>query len=213
MMDQQKEASVMIDPAKTALLLLHWQNDIAAPGGKRARDMVERLTAAHTIEHTQAVLKASREKGMLIVYVVASHRPGYPEIPANRVPLFSHVVESGTHIRGTWDTQVIDQLKPLDNEIMIYNYFPSSFIYTDLDLILRNKGVTDLVLSGLATNWAVETTARDGICYGYFIYTLKDCCLGINDEMHNWAIKNILSVLGAVIDSKTYIAALKGHVS
>src|SRR4030042_2946290 len=211
-MHQKNEAAVTIDPAKTALLLLHWQNDIAAPGGKRSRDLVERLAAAHTIEHTQTVLKASREKGMLVVYVVASHRPGYPEIPAKRVPLFNHVVASGTHMRGTWDTQVIDQLKPLDDEIIVYNYFPSSFIYTDLDLVLRNKGITDLVLSGVATNWDVESTARDAICYGYFIYTLKDCCLSHNDEMHNWALKNILSVLGVVIDSETYIAALKSHV-
>ncbi len=73
-------------------------------------------------------------------------------------------------------------------------------------------GVTDLVLSGVATNWAVESTARDGICRGYFIYTLEDCCLSLNDEMHDWALKNILSVLGAVIDSKTYVAALQGRV-
>jgi nicotinamidase-related amidase len=211
-MQQKNEAGVTIDPAKTALLLLHWQNDIAAPGGKRAREIVEKLAATNTIEHTQAVLKASREKGVLVVYVVASHRPGYPEIPAKRVPLFSHVVASGTHIRGTWDTQVIDQLKPLDDEIVVYNYFPSSFYSTDLDLILRDKGITDLVLSGVATNWAVESTARDGICHGYFIYTLKDCCLSHTDEMHNWSLTNILSVLGVVLDSETYIAALKGHM-
>ena len=211
-MDQKNEAEVVIDPTKTALLLLHWQNDIAGPRNERSRDLVERLAAAHTIEHTQAVLKASREKGVLIVYVVASHRPGYPEIPAKRVPLFRRVVASGTHLRGTLDTQVIDQIKPLDDEIIVYNYFPSSFYSTDLDLILRNKGITDLVLSGVATNWAVESTARDGICRGYFIYTLEDCCLSLNDEMHNWALKNILSVLGAVIDSKTYVAALQGRV-
>ena len=58
---------------------MHWQNDLAAPSGKLAKDMPERLAAAHTIENTQAVLKASREKGMLVIYVNASHRPGYPE--------------------------------------------------------------------------------------------------------------------------------------
>lgn len=212
-MRQRNGTAVTIEPAKTAFLLLHWQNDLAAPGGKGSHDMLERLIAAHTIEHTQAALKASREKGVLVVYVVASHRPGYPELPAKLAPLFSNVSASGRHMRGTWGNQIIDQLKPLDGEIVIYNYSPSSFCYTDLELFLRNKGITDLVLSGLATNWVVETTARDGACRGYFIYTLKDCCNSSSDEMHNWPLTHILPKLGAVIDSKTYIAALQDHAS
>ena len=208
-MEQKKGTAVIIEPAKTALLLMHWTNDIAAPGGKRAHDMPQRLKETHTLEHTKAVLEASRRKGVLIVYVNASHRPGYPEIPPKRAPLFRDVAASEPHIRGTWGNQVIDELKPLDTEIIVHNYSPSSFCFTDLDLILRNKGITDLVLSGLTTNWVVETTAREALCRGYFIYTLKDCCLGKNDEMHNWAFENILPVLGVVLDSKDYIAALQ----
>lgn len=212
-MPHNNEAALTIDPTKTALLLIHWQNDIASPGYKHAGNNPERLAAAHTIEHTQAVLKASRKNGVLIVYVNASHRPGYPEVPTSPAPIFRNVAASGAHIRGSQGAEVIEQLKPRDDEIVVYNYSPSAFYYTELDLILRNKGITDLVLSGLATNWAVETTARDGACQGYFIYTLKDCCNSLSDEMHNWALTNILPRLGSVIDSKTYIAALPGQVS
>jgi nicotinamidase-related amidase len=63
-------------------------------------------------------------------------------------------------------------------------------------------------LSGIATNWAVETTARDGACIGYFIITLKDCCNSGTEEMHIWPLVNILPALGAVIDSVTFIASL-----
>jgi nicotinamidase-related amidase len=209
MMQQQKGTALRIEPASTAFLLLHWQNDLAAPGSKYAHDMPERLVAAQTIEHTQAALKASRERGVLVVYVAAGHRLGYPELPPKLPPLSSNVSASGRHIRGTWGNQIIDQLKPLDREIVVYNYSPSSFCYTDLDLILRNKGIRDLVLSGLTTNWVVESTARDAVCRGYFVYTLKDCCNSSSDEMHNWSLTNILPKLGAVIDSKAYIAALK----
>jgi nicotinamidase-related amidase len=208
-MQPKNEATVTIDPAKTALLLLHWQNDIVVPGYQHAGNNPERLAAAHTIEHTQAVLKASREKGILVVYVNAGHRPGYPEVPANPAPIFKNVAASKAHIRGTKGNEVIDQLKPRDDEIIVYNFSPSSFYYTDLDLILRNRGITHLVLSGIATNWAVETTARDGACMGYFIITLKDCCNSLSDEMHNWPLVNILPRLGAVIDSEAYIAALQ----
>jgi nicotinamidase-related amidase len=211
-MEKKNEAAITIDPAKTALLLLHWQNDVASPDSKIAGDMLGRLAAAHTIEHTQAVLKATREKGMLVIFVNAGHRPGYPEMAAKPHPLAVHLAEAGVFIRGSWGAEVIDQLKPLDNEIVVYNYSSSGFCNTELDLILRNKGITDLVLTGLATNWIVESTARDGANRGYFIYTLKDCCNSLNDEMHNWTLTNILPFLGVVLDSEAYIAALQGQV-
>jgi nicotinamidase-related amidase len=198
-----------IEPAKTALLLLHWQKDIAKPEFEHSRNMPERLAAANTIEHTMEVLQASREKGILVVYVNANHRPGFPELPAKRAPMFMNVASSGAHIRGSRGAEVIDELKPLENEIIVDNYNPSGFCYTDLDLILRNRGIIDLVLSGLSTNWVVETTARHGACLGYFIYTLSDCCNSSSDEMHNWPLANILPRLGAVIDSTAYIDALK----
>jgi len=207
--DVTNEPGLVIEKAKTALLLLHWQKDIASPEFKHSRNMPERLAETHTIEHTQAVLKASRENGVLVVFVNAAHRPGYPELPANKAPIFKNVASGGAHIRGSRDAEVIDELAPIDDEIIVFNYNPSAFCYTDLDLILRNKGITDLLLSGLSTNWAVETTARHGACLGYFIYTLEDCCNSHSDEMHKWPMVNILPRLGAVIDSAAYIAALK----
>jgi nicotinamidase-related amidase len=68
------ETALTIDSSKTALLLLHWQNDIAVKDSEHSGNNPERLAVAHTIEHTQAVLKASRKKGVLVVYVNASHR-------------------------------------------------------------------------------------------------------------------------------------------
>lgn len=209
-MENNSEAKITIDLAKTALLLLHWQNDIAARSTKAAGDMPERLAAAHTIKHTQAVLKATREKEMLVIYVNASHRPGYPEMAAKPFPMASYLVKAGVLVRGTWGVEVIDQLKPRADEIVIYNYSTSGFCYTELDIILRNKGITDLVLTGLATNWVVESTARDGANRGYFIYILKDCCNSSSDEMHNWTLTNILPSLSVVLDSQAYIAALQG---
>jgi nicotinamidase-related amidase len=210
-MKNDSNTEIVIDPSRAALLLLHWQNDIAAPGGKNSQDMVARLKASRTIEHTQAVLKATREKGMLVVYINAAHRPGYPEMSTKRAPMAKMLAELGVMIKGTWGAGVIDQLKPQDNDIIIDNYSSSGFSATDLDLILRNKGIIDIVLSGIATNMVVESTARDGFNMGYYVYTLEDCCKSITDEMHDWTIKNILSLIGCVIDSRTYINALKAQ--
>jgi nicotinamidase-related amidase len=202
------DGAIIINPSKTALLLLHWQNDLAMPSGKLARDMPHRVAADHTIEHVQAALKASRETGMLVVYVNASHRPGYPEVNPKPSSLSYGIAQVGGLMRGSWGAEVIDQLKPIAEDIIIYNYSTSAFAYTELDLILRNKGITNLVLTGLVTNWVVESTARDATNRGYNIYTLSDCCQGVNEEMHKWSLVNILSAIGSVIDSESYIASL-----
>ena len=207
-MEHRSEGTITINPPSTALLLLHWQNDLAMPSGKLSRDMPQRLASDHTIEHVQEALKASREKGMLVFYVNASHRPGYPEVTPKTSSLSSGIAKAGGLMRGSWGAEVIDQLKPMAEDIIIYNYSSSAFTYTELDLILRNKGITDLVLTGLVTNWVVESTARDATNRGYNIYTLSDCCQGVNEEMHKWSLANILSAIGSVIDSKSYIASL-----
>jgi nicotinamidase-related amidase len=209
-MGQKSDGAITINPARTALLLLHWQNDLAMPSGRLSRDMPQRLAADHTIDHVQAALKVSREKGILVVYVNASHRPGYPEVAPKPSSLSSSIAKAGGLMRGSWGAEVIDQLRPLAEDIVIYNYSSSAFAYTELDLILRNKGITDLVLTGLVTNWIVESTARDAVNRGYNICTLSDCCQGVNEEMHKWSLSNILSAIGSVIDSKSYIASLRG---
>ena len=205
---KQAEEPIIIDPARTALLLLHWQNELAAPGGKLAGEMLERLAVAQTVEHTQAVLQATRNKGMLIIYVNAGHRQDYPEVPAKRGPLMEQLADMGAMIRGTWGAKVIDDLKPMEDEILVNNYSTSAFCYTELELILRTKGITDLVLTGLVTNFVVESTARDATGRGFFIYTLSDCCHGFTDEMHHWSLTNILPAFGRILTSNEYITAL-----
>jgi len=209
-MEKKNEDDIIINPSGAALILLHWQNDLAAPAGKMARDMPNRLASDHTIENLQAVLQAARDKELLVIYINAGHRPGYPEVPPNNSGLSRSIAKSGGLIRGTWGAEVIDQLKPLTDEIIIYNSSPSAFAYTELELILRNKGITDLVLSGLVTNWVVESTAREAASRGYKVYTLSDCCQGVNEEMHHWSLTNILSAVGTVIDHKTFVASLQG---
>jgi nicotinamidase-related amidase len=204
-----KPAEITIDPGKTALLLLHWQNDLVKPEGKVSGPLPGQLAAARTIEHTQAVLKASREKKMLIIYVAASQRPGYPEFPEKPGPLAAAMVKAQAFLRGTWGAEIIDDLKPLKDEIVVTNYSPSGFTYTELDLLLRNRGITGVVLTGLVTNWVVETTGRDALSRGYFVYTLADCCNSWSEESHKWSLTNILPMLGAVSDSKSYVEALE----
>jgi nicotinamidase-related amidase len=197
-----------LDPSKTALLLIHWQNEIASPEGRNAQDMPQRLREVGILERTQAVLDATRKCGMLVAYINGVHAPGYPELGARTVPLAAMLIARGSMQKGTWGVEVIDELKPVDGEIVIDNYSSSGFCGTPLDLILRNHGITNLVISGIATHVAVESTTREAFNMGYTVYTLEDCCTSTTQQIHEWSIEHTLSFFGFVIDAAGYMAAI-----
>jgi len=202
------DAGLALDPSKTALLLIHWQNEIASPEGRNAQDMPQRVREKGILARTQAVLDASRKRGMLVVFVNGVHAPGYPELGARTVPLAAMLIARGSMQKGTWGVEVIDELKPIDSDIVIDNYSSSGFCGTPLDLILRNHGITNLVISGIATHVAVESTTRDAFNMGYTVYTLEDCCTSTTQQIHEWSIENTLSFFGFVIDAAGYMAAI-----
>ena len=203
-----KPEKLTIDPAKTAFLLLHWQNDLANPKGKFSGKLPELIAAAHNIENTQAALKASRDNKVFVIYVIASHRPGYPELPPDVSGIAAHAKKAQAFLRGSWGAEIIDQLKPLELEPVVFNYSPGGFAYDDLDLLLRNRGIKNLVLTGLVTNFVVESTTREAFNRCYNVCILEDCCNSFSPEMHNWAIKNILPGFATISNSKAYIEAL-----
>ena len=207
-MTSYNDAGLTLDPSKTALLLIHWQNEIASPEGRNSQDMPQRVRDMGILQRTQAVLDATRKRGMLVVYINGVHAPGYPELGARTVPLSAMLISRGSMQKGTWGVEVIDELKPIDGEILLDNYSPSGFSSTPLDVILRARGITNLVISGIATHVAVESTTREAFNQGYTVYTLEDCCTSTTQEIHEWSIKNTLSFFGFVIDADSYMAAI-----
>lgn len=207
-MTDHNDAGLALEPSKTALLLIHWQNEIAAPEGRNSQDMPQRVREQGILARTQAVLDASRKRGMLVVYINGVHAPGYPELGARTVPLAAMLIARGSMQKGTWGVEVIDELKPVEGDIVLDNYSSSGFCGTPLDLILRNHGITNLVMSGIATHVAIESTTRDAFNLGYTVYTLEDCCTSTTQEIHEWSIKNTLSFFGFVIDAAGYMAAI-----
>jgi len=203
------ETNLQINIHESALLILHYQNCLLNPKGKlAAAGMPAQLQKHKCIEHTSAALKTSRNAGMTVIYVNVGFRPGFPEIVEGACPLLDSCKESGAFIRGTWDAEVIDELKPQSSEIIIFNYDTSAFSHTELDIILRAGGIKQLFLAGQTTNYIVDSTARYGVELGYKITILEDCCADYTDEMHDMAITQILPRLATISKSTDYVAAL-----
>ena len=198
------------DPSTSALLVLHYQNGLVRHEGVFAFSGTAVQVEKHKcLEKTAAVLKASRRAEMTVIYVNIEFRPGFPELKKPTYPLIESIQERNAFIRGTWDAGVPDELKPEPSDIMVINFDSSAFSHTDLDCILRAKGVKQLFLAGIATNWVVESTTRYGAELGYDITVLEDCCQGFSDELHDFAVKNTLPYYASVVDSSDFLARLR----
>jgi nicotinamidase-related amidase len=198
-----------INASKSALLILHYQNGLVKPEGIFAFSGTPGQVEKHNcLEKTAAVLKASREAGLTVIYVNIAYRPGFPELKKPTYPLIESIQERGAFLRGTWDADVPDELKPESSDIIIINFDSSAFSHTDLDCILRAKDIKQLFLAGIATNWIVESTTRYGAELGYDIVVLEDCCQGFTDELHEFAITQTLPYYAVIMKSPDFIADL-----
>jgi len=202
---------VNIDVGTSALLMLHWENDLVMPEGKLAKHFWKRVQEDKVIEHAKAVLNAAREAGMFVVFVNIGFQSGYPEVPPRKYlkGYIAEIVDGNMLLQGSWGAANIDQLKPLKSEPIIWNYTASAFEATALDRILSNRGIKSLFLSGVATNYVVENSMRAARDKGYQNFILMDCCNAASQDLHCWPLANTIGHMAVVTDSIRFIEALK----
>lgn len=113
--------------------------------------------------------------------------------------------KAGSVLLGSWGATNPRVIEPKDGDLVVYNYNSSAFSYTNLDQILRAQNINQLFLTGVATNFVVDSTARYGSELGYDIFVIADCCASFTEEMHNFAINQILPHFGTIIKSTDFI--------
>lgn len=191
----------------SALLVLHYQNGLVRHEGVFAFSGTAAQVEKHgCLDKTAAVLHAARTAGIPVIYVNIAFRPGFPELKKPTYPLIESIQERNAFLRGSWDAAVPEELEPQPEDIEVINFDSSAFSHTDLDCILRAKGVRHLFLAGIATNWVVESTTRYGAELGYDVTVLEDCCQGFSDELHDFAIAQTLPYYATIATSADFVA-------
>ena len=195
-----------INVKNSVLLVLHCQNDIVDPSGKFAYSGAP----SHVVERgilgkVSDVVSTARKAGMLVIYVNNAFRPGYPELSKGTFPLLAGARKAGSVLLGSWGAANPQVIKPKDGDLVLINYNSSAFSYTNLDQILRAQNINQLFLTGVATNFVVDSTARYGSELGYDIFVVEDCCSSFTEEMHNFAINHILPHFGTIIKRTDFI--------
>jgi ureidoacrylate peracid hydrolase len=183
-----KPESIAIDINKTAVIVVDMQNDFGSKGGMLDLAGVDISGIRKAIAPIAKVLASARHAGIKIVYLKMAFRPDLSDFGASDSPnrlkhppfvgKITHAPdgrESRILIRDTWNTDIVDELKPQADDLAIYKHRFSGFYQTDLDATLRKLGIQYLIIAGCTTSVCVESTVRDAMFRDYSCVLLEDC--------------------------------------
>ena len=198
-----------IDPKTTAVVLIEYQNDFTSDGGGLHGAVAEVIDKTNMLDNTAKVVDAAREAGATVMHAPITFAEGYNELSNHPYGILKGVVDGNVFVKGTWGAEIIDSLAPQEGDIVVEGKRGlDTFASTNLDFILRNKGITTLVLGGFLTNCCVESTMRSGYENGYQVITLSDCVAATSVEEHDNALSYDFPMFSKPMTSSEFVDEL-----
>ena len=200
-----------MDPRTTAVVLIEFQNDFTSEGGTLHGAVKPVMEATNMLANAVETANAARALGATVVHAPITFADDYRELTANPFGILKGVVDSKSFRKGTWGAEIVDVLAPAPGDIVIEGKRGlCGFASTNLDFILRSKGVRTVALGGFLTNCCVESTMRTAYEKGYEVVTLKDCTAALSEEEQRAAVEMNYPMFSKPMTHDEFLASLKG---
>jgi nicotinamidase-related amidase len=192
---RKENRSMKIDPSRTAVLALHLLGDVVRPEGAFGAVFAGEVQRRKVVEHTEDLIATARSAGAAVIYTRVRFKSDYSDLHEN-APLFVGARESGAMNEESPTAEIISELTPEPHDLVITN--------------TRRRGITTLLLAGVATNITVSTTARQASDLGFRTFIVEDCCATASQELHETTLAGLELLIEGAPSSAEAIAAIQG---
>jgi ureidoacrylate peracid hydrolase len=205
---------VAFDPKTTAVVLIEYQNDFTSDGGALHGAVGDVMESTGMLDNTRRLVESARAAGATIVHAPITFAPGYGELAQHPYGILKGVVDSTAFVKGEWGAEIVDSLAPQEGDVVVEGKRGlDTFATTNLDFILRARGITTIALGGFLTNCCVESTMRTGYEKGYQVITLSDCVAATSAEEHQNAIQFDYPMFSEVMTAEAFTEELQGALA
>ena len=212
---------ISLELDRTALIVVDMQNAFASTGGMLDLAGIDVTPAGEVVANARLVCEAARSAGMPVIYLTIGwpadgSTAGGPDSPNPRKELALRLMRERPELRGklltfgTWDFQIVDELAPMPTDTVIVKSRYSGFHGTNLDSVLRSRGIRNLLMVGIASNVCVESTLRDAYFNEYWPVLIADATMPAGSaDIHKATIYNVKTFFGWVANSEDLATALR----
>lgn len=227
---EARPEAISIDLDRTAVLVIDMQNDFGCKGGMFDRAGIDISGIQAVVPNVQRALHAARLASLAIIYIKMGFKAdlsdaGPPTGPNLLKHALMHVGKSGTApdgsptrtlIRDNWGTEIIRELRPVPGDVELYKSRFSGFYQTELDDILKQRGIETLIVTGCTTSVCVDSTVRDAMFRDYRCLVLEDCsaepiAASASRSNHEASILTMQILFAWISDSRKLELALASH--
>ena len=201
-----------MDPKTTAVVLIEYQNDFTTEGGTLHGAVKGVMESNNMLANTVELVEKVRKLDAAIVFTPISFTDDYHELATHPYGILKGVVDSKSFRKGTWGAEIVDVLKPQPQDLIVEGKRGlCGFASTNLDFILRSRGIKTIALCGFLTNCCVESTMRTAYEKGYDVVTLKDCTATLSEEEQRLSIEKNYPMFSRVMTHTEFLETLAGE--
>lgn len=199
-----------IDPKKTAVVFIEYQNEFATEGGKLHDAVKDVMGQTGMLDKSVNVAKVARETGAKVIHAPIMFKEDASDNPNKNLGILAGCAGDKLFTESTWNAEFCDAMKPQEGDLVVQGKKGlDSFPGTNLEELLKSNGIETVALAGFLTNCCVESTMRTAYEKGFNVITMTDCCATTSPEGQKGASEGTFTMFSAPMTSDDFAKKLK----